>query len=605
MTRDAIFTLILISVATSSQTIKASAGQRPAFTTMPATASVQTTPNDSQKRRDTWITGRVVSETGQPIPGAGVYVRKVGGVSGFGRTLTAGDDGTFRAEDLTPGSYTVFASVPGYISEVDSGSPVYRRVGEDITIKMIKGGVITGTVTSSSGEPVVGVSVGAIRVRDAEGKPIRGATQSGSTRPTDDRGVYRIYGLQSGSYLVSARGSGQSYNAFAGYTPTFYPSTTRDAATAVEVVAGGESTGIDIRYRGERGHIVSGTLSGSLGPESSNQGVSVLLSYTASGAMEASTYVRFGAGRGFALYGVPDGEYVLTAPVGFGGPDSNMSSGSTRISVKGADVTGIDLKLTPAGSLSGRVVLERLAQIDRKDECKSKSKQPFLDELIITARREETPGAEPPAVFSGLTETSPNDKGEFNIPIITPARYRLQLRLPGENWFVRSITQSASSHGSQPVDVAGSGVLISTSQRVSDLLVTISEGAAGLRGKVVSATQGAGLHPHLRVYLVPAETESLDDTIRFAETAVDSDGSFALNNLAPGRYYPLVRKQSDSQAMERNPRPLAWDLAARSKIRRDAQKADVVMELQRCKVTTDYLITYASSPGRRQADLNR
>jgi len=64
-------------------------------------------------------------------------------------------------------------------------------------------------------------------------------------------------------------------------------------------------------------------------------------------------------------------------------------------------------------------------------------------------------------------------------------------------------------------------------------------------------------------------------------------------------------KQSDSEAMERTPSPLAWDPAARSKIRRDAQKANVVIELQRCKVTADYVITYASSPGRKQADPNR
>jgi len=605
MTRNVIFTLILISVATSTQRINASAGLMPGFTMTLASVAVQSNNNDSQKSRDTWITGRVVNESGQPIPGAGVYVRKVGGLSGFGRTITAAEDGTFRAEDLAPGPYTVFASVPGYIPETDSPSQEYHRVGEDITVKMVKGGVITGTVTSSSGEPVVGVSVGAIRVRDSEGRPTHGATRSGSTRPTDDRGVYRIYGLQSGSYLVWARGSLQSYNAFAGYTPTFYPSTTRDAATAVDIVAGGEATGIDIRYRAERGHIVSGTLSGSLGSESSNLGVSVLLAYASSGAMEASTYVRFVAGRGFAFYGVPAGEFVLTSSLGFGGPDSSMSSGSTRVSVKGADVTGIDLKLTPAGSLSGRVVLERLPQADRKDECKSKSRQPFLDELILTARKEETPGSEPPGSFSGLNQTSPDEKGEFKIPIITPARYRLELRLPGEDLFVRSITQGTSSRGSQPVDVAGAGVLIGTSQRVSDMLVTIAEGAAGLKGKVVSANQGARLPSHLRVYLVPAETESLDDTVRFAETVVDDDGSFTLNNLAPGRYYSLLRKQSDSEAMERTPRPLAWDPAARSKIRRDAQKANVVIELQRCKVTADYVITYASSPSRRQADPNR
>ena len=57
--------------------------------------------------------------------------------------------------------------------------------------EMLKGGVITGTVTSATGSPLVQAGVRAILIRDANGKPPTGP-RFPAERPTDDRGVYRI-----------------------------------------------------------------------------------------------------------------------------------------------------------------------------------------------------------------------------------------------------------------------------------------------------------------------------------------------------------------------------------------------------------------------------
>src|SRR5262245_54989701 len=83
---------------------------------------------------------------------------------------------------------------------------------------------------------------------------------------TDDRGFYRFYGLQPGSYLVCAGCSGRQrrgVTAFDSDAPTYYPSSARENATEVKVGAGEEATGIDIRYRGERGHAIRGVITGS------------------------------------------------------------------------------------------------------------------------------------------------------------------------------------------------------------------------------------------------------------------------------------------------------------------------------------------------------
>jgi hypothetical protein len=78
---------------------------------------------------------------------------------------------------------------------------------------------------------------------------------------TDDRGIYRIYGLLPGAYLVSAGGGGNFYALFNPYehdVPTYAPSSTRDNASEISVTSG-EETNVDIRYRGEPGYTISGT----------------------------------------------------------------------------------------------------------------------------------------------------------------------------------------------------------------------------------------------------------------------------------------------------------------------------------------------------------
>src|SRR5262249_4529256 len=98
--------------------------------------------------------------------------------------------------------------------------PIYYRPGDQVTIRMTKGGVITGKVTDSQGQPAVQIPVQAIRLRDEKGRPARQVAKPFSTSEganTDDRGIYRLHGLEPGVYLVSA-GGGERFSATP-YTP--------------------------------------------------------------------------------------------------------------------------------------------------------------------------------------------------------------------------------------------------------------------------------------------------------------------------------------------------------------------------------------------------
>ncbi len=62
---------------------------------------------------------------------------------------------------------------------------------------------------------------------------------------------------------------------------------TRDTAAEVTVTSGGEASGIDIRYRGDQGHVVSGSVSGSSEPSSSYTRQIIALTNTVNGAAQS------------------------------------------------------------------------------------------------------------------------------------------------------------------------------------------------------------------------------------------------------------------------------------------------------------------------------
>ncbi len=232
------------------------------------------------------ITGRVVNETGQPMPNVRVLV--IGsGRQAVRRTINTDEAGRFVADNLTRGTYSFQVQAPSYVSWRDPRDPLHYKPGDSVNLVVKKGAVITGTVTNSDGEPVVAVPISVIMVRDSQNRPA-GSTYGG-TRYTDDRGVYRLFGLPAGTYLVAAAAKTVGASMAAVYgddAPTYYPSSTRDTAAEVSVQYGGEATGIDIRYRGEPGYAISGAITDTSITDSWAAGFSVLFMRAASETLE-------------------------------------------------------------------------------------------------------------------------------------------------------------------------------------------------------------------------------------------------------------------------------------------------------------------------------
>ena len=557
------------------------------------------------------ITGRVIDESGQPVANAFINVS-----SPRGRANTSSDtDGRFSTDNLPRSAYTVNANAPGYFDpsslEFERGERTYYQPGDAVTIRLNKGGVITGRVTSANGEPLVAVHVDAIRVRPLEGQANSNTFTRTFERTTDDRGVYRIYGLTPGVYLVAAGGQGMfGFNSrpspYDDDAPTFYPSTTHDGATEITIQAGQEATDIDIRYRGEPGHAVSGVLVN--GQTSDNSSTSITL-FPASSNYTVSS--RFVAGRDsnqvFVFNGIADGEYDLVAEQY--SRDGRTAAVSQRVSVRGKDVTGLKLALASLAAITGRVVLEAVpAGAAWREQCISRL-DAVASETTLSVRRERDARAD--ALHPGggrLADAAPDDKGEFYLRGLAAGRFRLTVRPPNSDWYVRTATlalpNSARTNAPPAAIRAGvppsapaaninplfDGLTLAAGSQVNGLTLTLAPGAAALRGHVTTASEGAAL-PEFEIYLVPAERERADDALRYATARVRSDGAFTFTHLAPGRYRLLARPAPAREPADDQFTSLPPDAQTRALLRREAETTDII-ELQPCQHLKDYVLHY-------------
>jgi hypothetical protein len=547
------------------------------------------------------ITGSVVFPDGEPIANCSVSINRVG--TPGGTTLKVAGNGSFKSEPLEAGLYRVVAFAPGYILDSQAGTGNLHRPGDSVILTLVKGAVITGKVTTAVNAPVVAANVRAIRVRDQNGKALAfpGIMRE---RITDDRGIYRIYGLPAGAYVVAAGGNSRFTGAspFTQYdadAPTYSPSSVRDTAVEVTVNNGDEVTE-DIQYRNDPGHSVSGKVNGA-----PNENPSTTFSATISLLDVRSRSSLFTTSAGtfnnyvFAVSGVPDGDYEITAALG--GPNREvLLSGPKRITVQGADVSGVDLTVIPPGSIEGRVVLES----DPRNSC-AERRGSALRETIVSARRfrPEAAGGKPvntpdpnvPLLSQySVSEGVVDGQGTFTLRNLYAGNYQIDPRDPASGWYLQSITRGA---GARATTIARDWINLKPSERVTAVTVTLREGASQLRGHV-SLTEGQSLPSTVRVYLVPAEPENADNTLRFYEASLESKRSFTFSNLAPGKYWVVARPREENElGMMKS---IRLDPRFRAKVFSEASEGKKEVSFKPCEQIADYELPFALPPIPRQ-----
>jgi protocatechuate 3,4-dioxygenase beta subunit len=590
---------------------------------IPARAQdAQVAPTPEKARPKGVITGRVVGEDGQPLAGARVYVQSNRARGDAGGSAIAKPDGTFKVENLERAPYFVTANAPGFFDtaylEFERGVRRFHHAGDHVTLVLARGGVITGRVVDAKGEPAIGVRINMVRIRTPDGKPVREVNRfmRSLERMTDDRGVYRNYGLLPGVYVVSA--AGQFSQNWGGVTPhseeapTFYPSTTRDAASEVTLRAGEELSDVDIRLRGERGHAISGTVAGVMDAAHAEQATMIALISASTTEYHGQVFMNGRAGNeGFAFDSLSDGEYDLVAERYVSEGWRKIAVASRRVQVKGADVTGLRLTLLPVGSISGRLVFEKPtmeakpstndskpASVEAKKAC-SGSPEMLYGESAIVARREggarSTPANEPSTL-----DTSFDDKGDFAFRGLGAGAYRLEVRL-GEGYFVTSVRAGAASktttgkaaasatEAKTSASTTGALVRLRQGEDASGFVVTASYGAASLKGRITFPACDCPDAP-TRVYMVPLERERADDPLRYAEAEIvrdkSSNGDFSFKGIAPGRYKlvaPPFAPQAAPEQSQQQQQPLFFSDEGRARLRRESERSDVSVTLAPCQ----------------------
>ncbi len=550
------------------------------------------------------ITGRVMGDDGQPMEGAIVSVSVVGNNNPDAwHLINADDEGNFIVSDLAPAAYTVFAESTAFVSPAVNSENKYYHLGDTVNFTLVKGGVITGQVTNTQGEPVIAAPLAIIRVRDAEGRKVNEQGWFSRPRKTDDRGMYRVFGLRAGKYLVLAGGKRAAgwgpQNSYDTDTGSYYPAGNRDSAIEVSVSLGEEINGINIRYRSEKGYSINGkVIGGPIGNLLAFGGISIILQSHPGHSTEMSSYIMpTDPTRSFSFYGVADGEYDLVANAGGGwGVEEKDSffSAPRRIIIKGGNVANIELHLSPTSSVEGKVELAVSPEKEVKTECKS-ARTSIPAELVIGLRRDTGGKDDEPKPQNEMPVDVPDEKSEFKLKYLEAGHYHPNIVLPDETWYVKSILikaptpKSPAEKISAMTDAGKLGINLKAGEKLKDVTITVIDGAAGISGKITGEKNQA-LPPRLRVHLLPADKELAEDLLRYGEVKTKADRAFAFANLAPGKYWLLLRNVEESEAEEKPAPPAAWDAKLRQQLRREAEAANNLVELKACQRVNDYVL---------------
>ena len=116
---------------------------------------------------------------------------------------TTDQDGFYRFGNLTPGNYSLVLAAPAFVMTRKDSQSKNVVVSEDesvegINFALVRGGVITGRVTDGEGRPLIAQQVKVYTVEVFERRLKDQPVYPEREVQTDDRGIYRVFGLSAG-----------------------------------------------------------------------------------------------------------------------------------------------------------------------------------------------------------------------------------------------------------------------------------------------------------------------------------------------------------------------------------------------------------------------
>ncbi len=295
----------------------------------------------------------------RPVRRARVELSDTAGSGGGPKVAFTDERGAFAFSNLPAGRFTLAATKPSFVRAAYGakapdrpGTPITIAQGQrltDVVLKLAPGAVITGTVRDELGQPVQGVNMRVMRYRALNGDRVLAPVAIDSMplgASTDDRGIYRLYGLPAGDYYVMASptppAEGDVRKTTAAdlrsatprpttvvYAPVFYPGTTSEAvAEPVTVRAGEERTGIDLSLQLVRTAHIEGVVTAPPGVPPSAVNLMMIPADRSTGMMLRLNRATPDADGTFSFDGVPPGQYTDQRAIRRAKPDPVDESGA-------------------------------------------------------------------------------------------------------------------------------------------------------------------------------------------------------------------------------------------------------------------------------------
>jgi protocatechuate 3,4-dioxygenase beta subunit len=445
------------------------------------------------------------------------------------------EKGQYRFSNVVAGRFRVMLLAEAFVVSGAGarGGGVAVTVSDGQTVSNIdfalaRGGVITGRVVDGDGRPVIAERINLmIMAENGRARPSGGGNRFGFE--TDDRGVYRIYGLPAGRYILSAGGGdrpGQSRRIR--YPRTFYPDAVEQAqAQIVEVEAGAVVESIDIRMGAAlKAYAVEGRV---VDAESGQPvfGVPINIGRERGGPAGggASSGVTNEEGK-FRITGLTSGRYTASVrSSGFagGGAENNSDYYSDPVSFEVSDdnVTGVEVKVHRGASIAGVVAVEG---------ANNPSLAARLSQLTISANSRGQSQSQAGRGGAGGRQNFARvgAQGGFRIGGIAPGRVRLNVnglgggRGGGGFSLVRIERNGAAINGD--LDVA-------SGEQITGVRVVVGIGTGVIVGRVVVTGGALPAGTRLMVSVRP-----LNSAGQNRPAQVDANGQFRVEGLYTGSY---------------------------------------------------------------------
>lgn len=438
----------------------------------------------------------------QPVPNAGVDAKPL--------IVRAGISGHFMFPAVPEGLYLLTAIREHYFPASygqrlpnGQGTPIQVTTDSDLfaELRMRRMGAISGRVLDENGIGLPGVNVVAYRTR----LPLRMAASA----VADDRGVYRIHGLDPGKYWV--RNAAFTLDDGSGFLPTFSPEAmeSREART-YPVAVDAEMPDADIRP------VPGALLHLTVSPQCQPMGapVTVLLS-SETGRWSANT----ACGYSYRFDSLAPASYEV-----YGETQDSSEFGFIEMFLNHDELATVVMVPPPRVN----IIFEGIAGVT--DARPS---------ITLTGRRQD------------LAETGPEREIKAPQTTLAPGHWEISARAgPGE--YVESITNTyvgprRTLRRERPADWFD--VFIETRLQAS-MKVIFSDKGGTIGGTV--QTEGKA-EPGTPVFLWPVAEQARRSLHGQLQTLSDVNGAFRFHSLPPGDYRLLATfdlSEADEESME-------------------------------------------------------